>query len=411
MISVLHLTSSFGFGGGAEKNLLRLVCNMDRSRFRNTVVTMTDLMTRDFDFLQSQLARVDVPVYSLRMRPGVPSALAAARLLRVLRQTRPCILQTWMYHADLLGLLVGKLARVPSIAWNIRCSSMDMAHYRWLSAVVLRTLVPLSSWPDVVVANSESGIQAHKALGYAPRRWLYIPNLLDLDEFRPDPGARSQVRRELGLAENAILIGLVARYHPMKDHANFVAAMGLLAADDSTVHFVLVGRGADTGNTELMQLVRSTGAEHRFHFSGHTLNISRITAALDVACSSSAFGEGSSNALIEAMACGVPCVATDVGDSRFIIQDTGKIVPSKDPAALAQACRELIRLSLEGRGQLGLRARERVKTYFSVETVVARYQSLYEQIAPKYTRLNDSTRLVAVKGSQTAGKLSAQRIL
>jgi glycosyltransferase involved in cell wall biosynthesis len=382
MINVLHLTSSFGLGG-AETNLLRLVCHMDRSRFRNTIVTMTDLVPqRDPGLLQSRLAKVEVPVYSLGMRRGVPSPLAAARFFRIVRKVRPQVLQTWMYHSDLLGLLVGKLAGVPAIAWNIRCSAMDMTHYRRMSTVVLRALVPLSGFPQVVLANSRCGIRVHKELGYTPRRWLYIPNSLDFDEFRPDRCAKAQICYELGLPQDTRLIGLMARFHPMKDHANFIAAASMLAADDPSLHFVLAGLGVDSKNGEVTRLVESTGLSHRFHLLGHRHDVGRITASLDIACSSSAFGEGSSNAVAEGMACGVPCVVTDVGDSAFMVQDTGKIVPPKDTQAFAQACRELLDLSPSKRCELGLAARARAKECFALHSVVGSYQRLYEQLAP-----------------------------
>src|ERR1700730_54378 len=265
MINILHLTSSFGLVGGAESNLLRLVCHMARSRFRNTVITMTDLIpATDPGLLESQLARAGVSFYSLGMRRGMPNPLAAARLLRIVREIRPQILQTWMYHADLLGLLVGKLAGVPAIAWNIRCSAMEMGHYRRLSMLVLRALVPLSSRPQVVIANSQSGIRVHRALGYTPRRWLYLPNSLDLEKFQPDPSARSRVTRELGIPQNARLIGLIARFDPMKDHANFVNAAKLMTASDPDLHFVLAGIGVDSRNAELKRLVESTAVPHHF---------------------------------------------------------------------------------------------------------------------------------------------------
>ena len=399
MINVLHLTASFGLSGGAETNLLRLVCHMDRSRFRNTVVTMTDLIPQRVPgLLQSQLAKARVPVYSLGMRRGVPNPLAAARFFRIVKKTRPHILQTWMYHADLLGLLVGKLAGVSSIAWNIRCSSMDMAHYRLMSSLVLRALVPLSMFPHVIVANSHRGIEVHKELGYRPRRWLYIPNSLDLDEFRPDRCAKAEVHRELGLRPDTHLIGLMARFHAMKDHANFIAAATMLAADDPSLHFVLAGLDVDSSNSELNGLVESTAFQHRFHLLGQRHDIARITAALDVACSSSAFGEGSSNAVAEAMACGVPCVTTDVGDSAFIVQDTGKIVPPKDTVAFARACRELLNLSLRKRCELGLRARARVEERFSLRAVVDSYQSLYEQLVPAPQRFHEEARQSKLAG-------------
>jgi glycosyltransferase involved in cell wall biosynthesis len=382
MINILHLTASFGLSGGAETNLLRLVCNMDRSRFRNTVVTMTDLRPQRVPgLLQSRLAEAEVPFYSLGMRRGVPSPLAAARFFCIVRKIRPHILQTWMYHADLLGLLVGKLAGVSAIAWNIRCSAMDMAHYRRMSTVVLRALVPLSRFPQAVLANSQRGIQVHKEFGYTPRRWLYIPNSLDLDEFRPDRCAKVQVRCELGLGQDTGLIGLIARFHPMKDHANFIAAASMLSAEDPSLHFVLAGLGVNSNDGEVWRLVESTGLQHRFHLLGERHDVGRITAALDIACSSSAYGEGSSNAVAEAMACGVPCVVTDVGDSAFIVQNTGKIVPPKDTLALAQACRELLSLSPRKRRELGLTARARVEECFSLRAVVDSYQGLYEQLA------------------------------
>jgi glycosyltransferase involved in cell wall biosynthesis len=394
MINVLHLTASFGLSvGGAETNLLRLVCHMDRSRFRNTVVTMTDLIPQQRvpGLLQSRLAKAEIPLRSLGMRRGVPSPLAATRFFRIVRKVRPDILQTWMYHADLLGLLVGKLAGVSAIAWNIRCSSMEMAHYRLMSTMVLRALVRLSGLPHVVLANSQRGIQVHKELGYTPRRWLYIPNSLDLDEFRPDRCAKAQVRCELGLRQDTHLIGLMARFHPMKDHANFIAAANMLAADDPSLHFVLAGLGVDSNNGEVRRLVESTGLPHRFHLLGQRHDVGRITAALDIACSSSAFGEGSSNAVAEAMACGVPCVVTDVGDSAFIVQNTGKIVPPRDTSAFAQACRELLNLSPRKRRELGLAARARVEERFSLHSVVDSYQRLYEQLAPAGIRQRSLT--------------------
>ena len=145
MISVLHLTSSFGLGGGAETNLARLVCNMESSRFRDTVVTMTDVPTRDYDLLALRLGAVGVGMHSLGMRSGVPDPLGAARLYRIIRQVRPHILMTWMYHADFLGLLIGKLTNVPSIVWSLQCSNLpDDVRMLTLVRHALSTPIPLS---------------------------------------------------------------------------------------------------------------------------------------------------------------------------------------------------------------------------------------------------------------------------
>ena len=195
MIKVLHLITSFGLGG-AEVNLWRLVCNMDRSRFSNTVVTMVP-MRAETGIVQPTPEEAGIPLHALEMRNGIPDPLSAARLFRIIRQVKPDILQTWMYHADLLGLFVGKSARVPAIAWNLRCSFIDMNEHSWISKYVLRLLVSLSSSPDVVLANSHSGLRFHEELGYKPRKWMWIPNALDLEQFKPDARARACLRREL----------------------------------------------------------------------------------------------------------------------------------------------------------------------------------------------------------------------
>jgi len=265
---------------------------------------------------------------------------------------------------------------------------MDMANYRQMSRLVLRSLVPLSGIPDAVLANSQSGLRVHSDLGYRPKRWLWIPNSLDLDQFRPDPAACYRLRRELQIAPNAFVIGLVGRFDPMKDHGNFVRAAELLTANDSGLNFVLVGKALEANNEQIMSPIRSAGLENRFHLMGLRDDVSRITAGFDIACSSSAYGEGTSNTVAEAMACAVPCVVTDVGDSGPLVGDTGKIVQPKDPNAFAQACRELIGLPKDRRIELGMRARKRVEENFSLSSVVARYEELYEGFSTKLVQLD-----------------------
>jgi glycosyltransferase involved in cell wall biosynthesis len=280
-----------------------------------------------------------------------------------------------MYHADLLGLLVGKILRVPVIVWNVRSTLLDN---RGIARLVFRTLVPLSALPNAVIANSQAGVRAHCALGYKPRKWVWIPNSLDATEFRPDPNARKRLRRELQLGPDAFLIGLVARYDPMKDHANFIHAARLIASDDPTINFVLAGETLDLNNKHLMAMLKSAGLENRFHLLGLRDDVANITAGFDIACSSSAYGEGTSNSVAEAMACGVPCVATDVGDAALLVGSAGKVVPPRNPQAFANACRELIALSPQRRMDLGMSARRQVEETLSTPSIVNRYQELYE---------------------------------
>lgn len=372
MIRILHLITTFGLGG-AEGNLAQLVGRMDRGRFANSVVVMGPIPAR-----APSIPVQDVPLHSLRMREGIPNPVAAARLLRILRAERPHILQTWMYHADLLGLAVGRLAGVPKTVWNIRRSFTGMHEHGLLSALVLRMLVKLSPVPDAIVTNSFSGRRTHEFLGYKPRRWVWIPNCVDCDRFKPDPEERVRLRRELQLTPETPLVALVARHLPIKGHEVFISAAVKLAAADPSVHFVLAGRLIETSNSYLMELINSSGISNRFHVLGERVDVECLLAAVDVVCSSS-HGEGFPNVIGQAMACGVPCVVTDVGDSALLVGEFGRVVPVNDPSALSRACAELLG-SQEARQTLGEGARWRIEQCFSIASMTARYEQLYEEL-------------------------------
>jgi glycosyltransferase involved in cell wall biosynthesis len=272
--------------------------------------------------------------------------------------------------------LAGKIARLPRIIWNVRCSDMDMRHYSKSSALIVRALATLSPIPQAVIVNSEAGCEFHKRLGYRPRRWVLIHNGFDLDLFSPHSGARIKLRQDLRVSKDSILIGLIARLDPMKDHATFFKAAHLLLKNDSRAHFVLVGSEVSWENSQLSTGIRSAGSEKHFHLLGEREDVHRVMAALDVATSSSS-SEGFPNTVGEAMACEVPCVVTDVGDSAFLVSDTGKIVPPMDPEALAEGWQHMIELGEMGRRRLGAAARQRIKEHFNLSAIVERYEKFY----------------------------------
>ena len=375
MIRVLHLITSFGLGG-AEGNLARVVSHMDSTRFLNHVVVMEPLPA-----FHPEIAAKTIPFECLGMRVGMRDAQAICRLASIVQTVRPHVLQTWMYHADLLGLLIGKLTKTPAIAWILRRSFIGMSEHGWLSRMVLRAAVRFSPLPDAVVTNSLAGQHTHEAIGYRPRRWVWIPNSLDADRFRPDVSARATVRSELGLPADTRLVGLVARFNPIKGLDNFASAIGILAKQNPDVHFVLIGGEIERSNEPLVRILRSGGASlERIHLLGRRHDVQRITAGLDIACSSS-YGEGFPNTVGEALACGVPCVVTDVGDSALLVAGEGKVVAPGAPQAFAEACQSLLALSAEQRREMGLRARKRIQSQYSIQSVVARYEELYEQLA------------------------------
>jgi len=207
-----------------------------------------------------------------------------------------------------------------------------------------------------------------------------IPNGFDLGLFKPDPVARRSVRAELGIAEDTVLIGLIARFHPVKGHATFFKAAGLLSLTAPGIRFVLSGDEVTPDNSPLARMIRENQLDGKVHLLGPRPDTARVMAALDIANSASE-SEAFPNVVAEAMACGVPCVATDVGDSASIICGTGRVVPPHDPEALAEACSELIGMGAPGREELGRRARKRVETAFALATMVRSYETLYQNMA------------------------------
>jgi len=365
MAVIVHLITGLETGG-AERMLARLVTGLDRERHRSIVVSMTGPGT-----VGPLLTSAGIELHVLQMRRGIADLRGLARLTGILREVRPDILQTWLYHADLLGTVARLGAPRGALLWNVQCAeSID-------ADVVRRLLVWCSARPDAVVVNSLAGKRFHERLGYRPQRWEHIPNGCDTNFFRFDPDARCALRRELRISDDAVVIGLPARFHPMKDHANFLAAAARLAAGRPDIVFVLVGPDVDPQNRALGELVAANHISNHIRLLGERHDMTSVYSALDIATLSSAFGEGCPNVLGEAMSCAVPCVATDCGDAADIIGPTGLVVPPRDPEALAAAWEGLISLGPDARRALGAKARERVIASYNLPDIVGRYDALY----------------------------------
>ncbi len=375
-ISMLFLINSLG-SGGAEAMLYRLLSKLDRTRFTPQVISLTDVAS---PITVEKIQRLGIPVRSLGMRSGKPNPMSLLQLTRWLRQDPPDIIQTWQYYADLAGGLAARLAGGIPVVWGIRHSDLSTEGNRRILLLTASTCARLSrGLPDRIVCCSEASHRVHIALGYAPEKMVVIPNGYDIESFKPDPVARDLVRKELQIPQEAPVIGLVARFHLLKDHRNFVRAASLLHRDRPDVHFVLCGLGVTWENRELATWIEEAGIRSRCHLLGLRDDIPKVTAAVDIACLSS-FGEAFPNVVSEAMSCSVPCVVTDVGDAGRIVGETGLVVPPKNPAALAEAWRKMLDLGPEGRSRLGMAARERVKEKFSLSQIVNRYQDLYEEL-------------------------------
>lgn len=302
--------------------------------------------------------------HDLGMTRGVPNPVGIWRLARLIRAYRPDVIQGWMYHADLcalLALIVSGQRRRTRIYWGIRCSNMDTARHGWLLKALIGICARLSALPDGVVANSRAGLDWHIGLGYRPRESHVIENGIDTAAIAGGATARDDIRGELGVAGDAFVIGTAARVDPMKDYATLQSAIGRM---DGVV-CLAAGRGTEA----LPPAAGMIGL-------GERTDMPRIYAALDLFVSSSAYGEGFSNAIAEAMAAGLAVVATDVGEARRIVGDTGRIVPPGQPTALAEAVSDL-QGNAAMRRDLGERAAQRIQETFSLDRMIARFRALH----------------------------------
>lgn len=375
---VLHVITGPLLYGGAEVMLRRLVA-ASRPALSHEVVSLTTLGP-----VADELAALGVPVRALgmpRTRLRLPDPVRLARLVRLVREARPDVVQTWLYHADLLGGVAARLAGGARIFWGLHNSTLDPARTRRTTRWTMAVCARLSRLvPDGIVSVSASARDLHVAAGYDPRKFTVIPNGFDLAQLRPDPVARREVRAALGVGEGEVVIGMIARVDPQKDHASFIRAAALLAPRRPEVRFLLCGEGATAENAALGGLLAGAGLRDRVLLLGRRGDVPRVVNALDLCTLSSAYGEAFPLSIGEAMACEVPCVVTDLGDCAHLVGDGGRVVPPRDAAALAGAWEQLVALGPAGRRGVGAAARARIAARFDLRRVAEAYEALYRSV-------------------------------
>jgi glycosyltransferase involved in cell wall biosynthesis len=286
-----------------------------------------------------------------------------------------------MYHGNLAASLVsGMVPGRPSLVWNIRHSLYGLGYEKPMTRQVIRANRFLSGRPDQIMYNSGISREQHEAFGFRPERGKVIPNGFAMDRLGPSERTSQVVRGEFGIPKAALVVGHVARLHPLKDHDGFVRAAVRVGSQLQDVHFILCGKDVLPDNSALVELVPS-GLRNKFHWLGERDDVPELMSAMDVLCQSSSWGEAFPNVLGEAMATSVPCVATDVGDSAAIVDDTGLIVDPRDEVALASALVRMLEMPAHERAALGARARVRVAERYSLDAVVQQYSAVYEGLA------------------------------
>jgi glycosyltransferase involved in cell wall biosynthesis len=371
--------------GGAETMLYKLLSRLDPAAFDCHVVSLIERGP-----ISKKIEALGIPVVTCGMRRGLPGPISFARLCGHLRRIEPDVVQTWIFHSDLLGGLASKLIlpRTP-VVWNVRQSTLEAGVDKQTTIWAAKLCAHLSAkLPARVIVNSQASRTVNQAFGYAADRLIVIPNGFDTILFRASNTARLAVRAELGLAPETPLVGIIGRYHPHKDHPTFLRAARRIAAARPDTHFLLCGPGLDGSNRQLKQLIADCHvASANVHLLGSRDDMPSVQSSLDVAVSSS-LTEGFPNAIGEAMACGVPCVVTDTGGSPELVGNTGRIVPRQNPEALAAACLELLTIPDAQRRQLGARARHAVEQHFSLQRVAQQYAELWQHVADRTVLLH-----------------------
>lgn len=376
-MKVLHIIIGLNVGG-AELMLKRLVeSHYDNTDLRHSVISLTGTGKVG---LQLQALGIEVHALGMRTPLGIPRVLW--RLVWMLRTSRPDIVQTWMYHADLLGGLAARLAGNQNVIWGIRtsevmaCGARGTASVRKLCAWLSRFV------PHTIVCAADASRRAHIAVGYDASRMVVVPNGFDLAHLVATEAQREAMRLQCSLGTGIVTIGYLGRFHPDKDQENFVRAAGMVVKQYSKARFLMVGRDLDANNALLANWIARTGHADRFVLLGERADVPVCLAAMDLFCLSSRT-EGFPNVVGEAMAMGVPCVVTDVGDAAMLVGDTGIVVPKEDSAALAQGLGQMLAMTSNARQQLGQKAKARIHAEFTIERARERFECIYQRITRK----------------------------
>jgi glycosyltransferase involved in cell wall biosynthesis len=374
-LNIVHIITGLN-DGGAEAVLYRL-CKFGHGN-QQLVISLTGI--GKYGPLLNDLG---VKVIALNMSSNRPSLFAFIFLVKILKEKKPNVVQTWMYHADLLGGLAARIAGINSVVWGIRHSTFEPGISKLSIIWIVKLLAILSRWiPAKIVVCAQKSIHVHESLGYNRHKMVFIPNGYDLGHFRPllDTG----LKYKLGfITDHSIpLIGMVARFDPQKDHLNLLDALEIMHRRGTPFQCILVGSGLDFSNEIIRKWISCRGLVDRVQLIGNRNDVVCIMNSLDLHILSSAYGEAFPNVVAESMACGTPCIVTDVGDAASIVGDSGWVVPPRDAFALAEAIVNALEETkdLNKIKERRMRARNRIEFNFSIELMVNKYSECWQSV-------------------------------
>ncbi len=376
-VRLLFLIRSLNYGG-SERQLIALVKGLQK---RGSSVSVATFYSGGF--LRHELESTGVSVESLEKHARWDLSGFFWRLIRLVRRIQPSILHGYLATANILTVLLKPFCPSAKIVWGLRASDMQLERYGFVNQIQGWFESKLAFLPDLIIVNSYAGLEHAVGRGFPREKMTVIPNGIDIDRFHPDPPARIRIRQAWGITDHEWLIGLIGRLDPMKGHETFIKAAALLSRGRDNIRYICVGDGPEAFKQKLVGLSKDVGLDQRLIWVSADDDVGAIYNALDLVTSCSSYGEGFSNVIGEAMACGRSCVVTDVGDAKRIVGDTGYVVASGNPAALASAWQAALEAGGVEKASLSQRARERVIEHFSLERLIGETSRVLETAAKR----------------------------
>lgn len=370
----IHIVSGLG-DGGAEAALYRMVIsNTDEE---STVISLSNKSKYG-----KLLEEKGVTVHALELSFNLYIFFKLYKLYKILRRIQPDVIQTWMYHADLVGGVIGRLSGIKNIIWGVYCTNFVLGETKILTILVIFINSILSRFiPKKIIFCAEEGLRVHKKYGFSRKKLIYIPNGLPHETFTIDTQLNTSLRKENNIKDSDIILGIVGRYSPMKDHLNFIKALGLMLKMKINFTAIFIGENLDIQNHTLVSQIKRYGLEEKVRLLGPRQDIPQLMNLMDLNILSSSFGEGQPTVLCESMLSGTPCISTDIGDSAVIVGDYGWIVPPSDPQKLSdQILKALETMKDEVKwNERVLGGREHIITKFTIEAMHESYLKVWKE--------------------------------
>ena len=368
--------------GGAQRQLLTLIKGLDKTKYNITLMSFYE-----GGHYSGEIEHFTHVKYVGLKKSGRWDVFNFIyRLVSQLRQINPDVLHGYLGLSNCLTIFMKPFLPKARMIWGVRASNMDLSQYDWLTRYSYKFECFLSQFAHTIIVNSKAGYQHSASNGFPKNKMVVIPNGINTENFKPDPEARTMVRDKLGIKNGETLIGLIGRLDPMKDHSTFLKAASLYAKSRENVRFVCIGNGPEPYKKKLVNLANKLGLSNHLLWLGPRNDMPKIYNALDIVSSSSSFGEGFPNVIGEAMACGVPCVVTDVGDSPWVVGETGVVVPPKNPEALAEGWDTCLN---GDKNEKSIHARLRIEKNFSSLHLVQRTEEVL-MLNKKFSSMNQS---------------------